>query len=191
MTSFRILSILFAVGVTTIVAAAQAQRSPWQRDPAEIRRTLDSLAAASSGPYIHFVVGSCLGSRCEERVSLYRVDPETPYVYRAAAWVGMPAKPQFYGVNRELPEGEAGSILADARLAGIMSLVADSAERDRRQPRFWLRARFGGQTLSIDGASLSSLTYDRAAVQGPGATYAHVEEALFALLRDAYGKRGE
>jgi hypothetical protein len=175
--------------LAAVPVAAQTARAPWQREPDEIRRTLDSLAAISVGPYVHFVVGSCLGGRCEERVSIYRTDTESPYLYRAGAWVGIPAKPQFYVVNRELPEAEAGSVLADARLGGVMSLIADSGGTDRRQPRFWLRARFGERTISVDATSLGSPSYVASVEGGTGALYQKVEKALTGLLRRQHSER--
>jgi hypothetical protein len=182
-------ALLALLAISFAPSSAQPSRSPWQREPEEIRRTLDSLASVSIGPYVHFVVGTCSGGRCEERVSLYRTDPDVPYTYRAAAWVGVPLKPQYYGVNRELPEEEAGSLLADARMGGIMALVQDSSGTDRRQPRFWLRARYGDRELRIDGASLGSPTYVASVEGGAGAVYDKVEKALLALLRRQHAER--
>lgn len=168
-------------------AAAQAPRGIWERQPDEIRTTLDSLARLSAGSFVHFVVGSCPGGRCEERVSIYRTNAEDPYVYRAASWVDLPTRPRFYGANRELPDGEAGSVLADARLAGVLSLLPDSIAMHNRSPRFWLRARFGSNYISIDGASLASSTYgDSTAAR---ATYDRLREALVAPLAEQYRSR--
>lgn len=169
--------------------AAQAPRSPWQREPDEIRRTLDSLAAVSVGSYVHFAVGSCTGGRCESRVSIHRDAEDAPYRYRAGGWVGMPKRPRFYGATRELPDADAGMILADARMAGLLSLVSDSGVGDRGLPRFWLRARFGSATLSIDGASLGSPSYAASLEGGPGSVYDKVEKALLAPLRRQFEER--
>lgn len=173
----------------SIPSTAQTPRTPWTREPGEISRTLDSLASVSIGSYVHFAVGSCVGGRCEELVSIHRDSEDDVYRYRGAAWVGIPLKSQFYGTRRELPEEEAGAILADARLAGIMSLVADSTTATRSQPRFWLRARFGDQIISIDGASLASPSYAASIAGGPGDIYDRVEKALLAPLHDQFRRR--
>jgi hypothetical protein len=189
--SLRLPILLGAILAAAIPSGAQTSRTPWQREPDEIRRTLDSLAAASIGSYIHLAVGSCYGGRCEEKVSIHRDNEDLPYRYRAGGWVGMPQKPQFYGANRELPEEEAGMLLAGARLAGVMSLVPDSGVGDRRLPRYWLRARFGDVTVSIDGASLGSPSYAASVEGGPGAIYDKLEKVLLGPLREQFRKRSE
>jgi hypothetical protein len=98
-------------------------------------------------------------------------------------------KPQFYTVNRTLAEEDAGAILADARLAGVMSLIADTAARNNRHARYWLRARFGHRAVHIDDASLASPSYADTSATGFKAMYLRVEAALSGLLRDQHRDR--
>ncbi|MBC8144794.1 MAG: hypothetical protein H7X80_04355 [bacterium] len=196
MITFRastVLTCLFAItsataGITTI-CRAQDNRSKWLREPTEIRHTLDSLVSVSEGPYVHFVIGTCLGGRCEERVSIFRSSAEEPFIYRAGAWVGIPHKPQFYTVNQNISDEDAGAILADARLAGIMSLLADTIAPNNRSSRFWLRARFGNRAVHIDDASLASPSYADTTASGMRALYKRVEDALSGRLRDQHRLR--
>ena len=187
---------IYALAIATIVligtsatpsALAQSRPQPWERTPAEIVRTLDSLAAISTGSYVHMAIGTCIGSRCEGRVSIYRPGNGSHYLYRAGAWVGMPEKPQFYVVSREMTEEQAGMVLAEARLSGVMSMVADTAALNNRAARFWLRARYGNDTLRIDGASLASATYSNKELGG--GVYSRLERSLFALLHRQNAER--
>lgn len=184
-----LLASIVSLAATTL--RAQDNRYQWMRDRDEIRHTLDSLVSVSEGPYVHFVVGTCPGGRCEERVSIFRTSAEEAFIYRAGAWVGLPLKPQFYVVNRNLSDEDAGEILADARLAGVMSLITDTIQSNNRDARFWLRARFGHRAVHIDDASLNSPTYADTSATGVRAVYNEVEAALSALLREQHRKREE
>lgn len=181
----RLLIVVFMMPVLTSICGAQ-ERGPWLREPEEIRRTLDSLASISVGPYVHFVVGSCPGGRCEERVSIYRPSGDVPFLYRAAAWVGEPGAQRWYGVNREISDEDAGALLADARLAGIMTLLADTAAPNNRHARFWLRARFGRTAVHINDASLGAASYAKNSSGGQMTLFKDVEAALTAWLRQYY-----
>jgi hypothetical protein len=128
--------------------------------PDAIASRLDSLAAISSGDYIHLQVGVCFG-RCDAYVSLYRDSPAHYHIYEAEGWKFDEQQRDFilFRLRRPLGSDESDWIFNAATNAGLMRLEPDTTFLATDQPHFWLRARIGDRTIAIDNAYLGGEKY--------------------------------
>lgn len=146
---------------------------------------LDSLAALSSGNYIHLYIGPCFG-RCEGYVSIYRESPATFYVYDAEGWRydEVARIDLLRRLRAPMNDEDADAILRLARDAGVIDLVNDSTRMITDQPSIWVRARLDGKMVKVDDAYLGGKLYsdnERARYND----YAKIRSVLFDPLNTA------
>jgi hypothetical protein len=148
--------------------------------PDHVARRLDSLAALSSGDYIHMQVSQCFG-RCEGFVSIFRESPAKFHIYEGEAWGynEFDRADVLYRLRRPITSDVAEGLIEKARTTGITKLLDDSTYQVTDQPYIWVRARIGGQTVAINHAYLGGKIYmDR----GLNSTYVELRKLLLSPL---------
>ncbi|MBS1912707.1 MAG: hypothetical protein JST22_12035 [Bacteroidetes bacterium] len=150
---------------------------------------LDSLVAISNGDYLHVEIGTCFG-KCDARVSIFRTSPAKFYIYEAEAW----RYDEFdrddirYRSRRPMANDQAEALFQTARELGLLRFVNDTTMVMTDMPHIWVRARLGGEKLSIDKAYLGGKLYTN---DGKGGGLADIYTKLrVALLAPLFNMTG-